>query len=375
MKKGTSIYIISFLLIIAAGCNKKDGIDDDLSFLNSASSANIDKIFNVSTDNSGIVNILPTGEGVSSSTVGFGHGTGASATATVLPGNIATHVYPEGNHTVTIVSTDIAGKQTTNTYPLVITYRAPENIEPSFGNNANSISVKAKALYASSFLVYFGDVANETGTPLSADGTVYHTYATAGDYDIKVVAISGNSLYSGVAKSELITTRKIDPFSFKLPITFEDAAVDYFFGTFGDGQQFAKVANPDPDGLNASATVGKFTRGHQGWSGTYSPMNFFIDMSAGKKIKVLAYNPDPALIGKSLNVELESAYAGSPGNGTAVLKRPFTTSGAWEELVFDFSTVAGIPADAKFGQLVLRFNDASDGAGAVIYVDNFRLTN
>jgi len=121
--------------------------------------------------------------------------------------------------------------------------------------------------------------------------------------------------------------------------------------------------------------VGKFTRGNEGWSGTYSPLNIPIDFATGKKIKVLVYNPDPALVGKKLNVELEAAVNGSPANGVAVLKMAFTTSGAWEELVFDFSTISAIPATTKFAQLVLRFNDASDGAGAVIYVDNFRLTN
>jgi hypothetical protein len=58
-----------------------------------------------------------------------------------------------------------------------------------------------------------------------------------------------------------------------------------------------------------------------------------------------------------------------------VLKVPFTTSGAWEELVFDFGTISAIPATEKFKQLVLRFNDNTDGAGTVIYVDNFRQTN
>ena len=181
-----------------------------------------------------------------------------------------------------------------------------------------------------------------------------------------VVALSG-----GAAKTEKITPVTImDPFG--LPITFEQSTVDYFFGTFGGGQQFAKVANPNPSGLNTSATVGKFTRGFESWSGTYSPLNIPIDMAVGKKVKVLAYNPDPAMIGKSLNVELES---GTIPNGVAVLKTAFTTSGVWEELVFDFSTIAAIPATAKFNQLVLRFNDSSNGAGAVIYVDNFTLTN
>ena len=46
-------------------------------------------------------------------------------------------------------------------------------------------------------------------------------------------------------------------------------------------------------------------------------------MAAGKKIKVLAYNPNAALIGKKLNVELEAGS--SISNGVAVLKTAFTT--------------------------------------------------
>ena len=65
----------------------------------------------------------------------------------------------------------------------------------------------------------------------------------------------------------------------------------------------------------------------------------------------------------------------SVNNGVAVLKAAFTTSNAWEELVFNFGTISAIPSNEKFKQLVLRFNDASDGAGAIIYIDNITLTN
>ena len=78
-----------------------------------------------------------------------------------------------------------------------------------------------------------------------------------------------------------------------------------------------------------------------------------------------------------VNVELEAGIAGTgaTANGVGVLKKAITTSGAWEELVFDFNTISAIPSTARFGQLVLRFNDAAAGAGEIIYVDNFRLTN
>lgn len=361
MKKVKIIFSLALLAVIA-GC-EKEGIDDDLSFLNTSVTASNAKIFDITNDNSGNVTITPTGEGASSYTVMYGHGTGAGASSIVMPGFNTTHSYPEGSYTVTIVSKSAGGNESTATYPLQVTYRAPENLTVTISDETK---VKASALYAKSFLVYYGDVANEVGTPLAIGQELpAHTYpASGGPFVLKVEALSG-----GAAKATYTKTL------FSFPIDFENANVDYFFGTFGGGQQFSTVANPNAAGLNTSAKVGKFTRGHEGWSGTYSPLNIPINFSYGKKVKVLAYNPDPALIGKMLNVELEWAIGGTPANGVAVLKVPFATSGAWEELVFDFSGIGGIPAGTKFTQLVLRFNDTSDGAGAVIYVDNFRLTN
>ena len=352
------------MLLVMAGCAKKDGIDQDLSFLSSASSANHAKIFDISTDNSGVVKITPLGNGASSYTVQFGHGTGASASAVVSPGGSTSHVYPEGSYTVTIITKDIAGHETTNTYPLTVTYRAPLNLEVSLSGETE---VSATATYAKSFLVYYGDVANEVGTPLAIGAKLpAHTYpATGGPFTLKVEALSG-----GAAKTTYTKTL------FGFPIDFETATVDYFFGTFGD-VVFSTADNPSKTGLNTSNKVGKYQKpnGVPNWSGTYSPLNIPINFAYGKKIKVFIYNPDAANIGKSMNVELEWAIGGTPSNGVAVLKAPVTTSGAWEELVYDFSGISGIPATAKFTQLVLRFNDAANGAGEVFYVDNFRLTN
>jgi hypothetical protein len=366
MKKTTIIIGISTLLMGAVSCEKA-GIDEDTSFLATATTANPNKVFDISNDNSGNVRITPTGEGAASYLIKFGHGTGNNAQAEVMPGYSATHAYPEGNYTVTIVARSMSGKETATDYPLQVVYRAPENVTVTTTQNVHNLKVKATALYAASYLVYFGDVPNEVGTPLATGGEVSHNYPAAGTYNVKVVALSG-----GAAKTEKTTAVTIyDAFGF--PITFDQGTINYFFGTFGDNQQFARVANPSATGLNTSAMVGKFTRGNQGWSGTYSPLDNPIDMSQGKKIRVLAYNPDPALIGAKLNVELEAGN--SISNGVAVLKTAFTTSGVWEELVFDFGAIPAIPANEKFKQLVLRFNDAVNGAGAVIYVDNFRQTN
>lgn len=363
MKKLNLLFSLGLLVIIAISCSKKEGIDDDLSFLNTSSTSNLASLFDISDDNSGIVKITPTGEGASSFTIDFGH---ASATETIKPGHSATHAYPEGSYTVNITTTDIAGKTTSNSYPLQLTYRAPENLEIKIESD---MRVSASALYANSFLVYYGDVANEVGTPLAVGQTLpAKIYPPGGPYELKVVAQSG-----GAATTQATKTL------FGFPLSFESPTMDYFFGTFGD-VQFSKVANPAKGGLNTSDMVGKYFKpvGAPSWSGTYSPLNIPINFAQGKKIKVMVYNPDVSNVGKKLNVELEWAVGVAGNNANpwgAVVKTAITKTGEWEELTFDFSSNAAIPATARFTQLVLRFNDAANGAGETIYVDNFRLTN
>jgi len=347
-------------MAVAVSCSI-EGISNDTS-LPGAGSGNVNKVYDISNDNSGNVKITPTGEGAASFVVEYGHGT--DGPVSVAPGESTTHAYPEGSYTVKITAVSITGGTTEQTFPLEVVYRAPENLQIT---TSDEMKVSAKADYASSFMVYYGDVANEEGTPM-AIGEVLpaHTYPeNGGPFVLKVVALSG-----GEAKTE--GTKSL----FGLPIDFETAGVDYFFGTFGD-VIFEKVANPNATGSNTSATVGKYTKpiGKPSWSGTYSPLNIPINFSYGKKVKLLAYNPDPANVGKKINVELEWAVGGNPANGVAVQKAAFTTSGAWEELVFDYSAISGIPDGTKFTQLVLRFNDSADGAGEVIYIDNVRLTN
>ena len=366
MKKLNLIISLGLLVLFAISCSKQEGIDDDLSFLNSVNSTNVTNLITITDDNSGIVYFTPSGEGVHKYNIDFGHGTGADASKEFMAGQGASHVYPEGSYTVSLTSTDVAGKTTTTSYPLTVTYRAPEELEVNF---TSEMQVSAKAKYAKSFLVYYGDVANEVGTPLAIGQTLpAHVYPAGGPYDLKVVALSG-----GAAKTEFVKTL------FGLPLTFESLTMDYFFGTFGD-VQFTKVANPNKSGLNTSETVGKYFKpvGVPSWSGTYSPLNIAINFAHGKKIKVMVYNPDVANVGKKLNVELEKpiGYTGSDANPYgAISKSAITKSGEWEELEFDFSSNAAIPATARFTQLVLRFNDSADGAGETIYLDNFRLTN
>ncbi len=365
MKHFKIIYSLLCLAILGAGCAKEEGIDNDLSYLGTVGSAGLTTVFTITNDNSGVVKMTPGGQGFSTYTVNFGDATGGTASQNLLPGESAVHAYPEGVYTVTVIAFDIAGKGTTKTYPLTVTYRVPLNLSINVGPD---VTVSATALYARSFMVYYGDVVNEVGTPLAVGQTLpAHIYPAGGPYDLKVIAFSGGTPTAQATKT-----------MFGFPLSFDVATMNYFFGTFGN-VIFSTATNPSATGLNTSAKVGKYEKpnGAEVWSGTYSPLDIPINLAQGKKIKVLVYNPSAGNIGKKLNIELEAAVAGTgaTANGVAVLKVPITTSGAWEELVFDFSTIAAIGNNARFNQLVLRFNDIAMGAGEVIYLDNFRLTN
>src|SRR6185312_15261041 len=75
--------ILSFaaLLALTTGCEKKSGIDDDLSFVRTAKTSNPGNVFDISNDNSGRVTITPTAEGASSFTVIYGTPAGGSDSA------------------------------------------------------------------------------------------------------------------------------------------------------------------------------------------------------------------------------------------------------------------------------------------------------
>jgi hypothetical protein len=365
MKKIKFIFSFLLLLAVTVSCTV-EGINKDTALVGADSSVNLNKIFDISTDNSGKVTITPTAEGATSFQVVYGQGTDSSVT--VAPGASTTHIYPEGKYMVKIIATSISGAKTEQTFPLDVVYRAPENLSVTLNKSIHNLKVKAKADYAASYLVYFGDVTNEVGTPIANDGEVSHDYAVAGTYNVKVVAFSG-----GAAKTEK-TTPIIIYNAYSLPITYELSTQNYGGGgTFG-GISTAVTANPFPTGLNMSATVWKYTKttGAETWSGTYSPLDSPIDFATGNKIKLFMYATE---VGKSLNVELEWAVGGTPANGVAVLKVANTVANSWEELLFDFSTIVAIPANAKFTQLVFRYDDSAKGSGEVIYIDNIRLTN
>jgi len=363
MKALKYFFNIVFLLVMITGCKKE--VNDDLSLLDSdAAPANLSAVFEITQDNTGLVTITPNGEGASKYEVFYGDAT--PAPATVLPGKNTKHSYAEGVYNVKIVGHTLTGKTSEATQPLTVSFRAPENLEvTAVVDPANNfkVNVSAKALYETLFKVYFGDVANEVPQSFLEGATISHTYASVGTYTVKVVALSGGA---ATAEFEKIITI-VDPVL--LPITFESPTIDYSFINFGGGD-VTVINNPQSNGINTSAKVGKMVKNApEVWGGSVITLGEPIDFSANKVFRMKVFSPS---VGAKVLLKVENATNG----GISFEKEVATTvANAWEDLVFDYNAINTANTYQKV-VLIFELGTVGDGSANFTFLfDDIRLTN
>ncbi|MEO7317237.1 MAG: hypothetical protein ABIW47_18750 [Ginsengibacter sp.] len=349
------------IVLVAAGCTKFD--NDDISFVKTAAApSDITTELKVSTDNLGMVTIIPNSAGASSYDITFGDTT--KAPQKVMAGKSIMHKYAEGNYSVKVLGTGLSGLTTENTFPLKVTFRAPEDIAVKAETNAHDVKVSATAKYAvGGFKVYFGDVPAETPKMMAAGSFLTHTYANAGSYDIKVVALSG-----GVATAEKIQKVMIYD-DLKLPMTFENPNVLYNWGDFG-GSETKVIPNPFKSGINTSATVTQIIKKKdQTWAGNYIILSAPIDFSQNQVLKVKVYSQR---IGMRVQLQLERNGDNSFQDHKEVLT---TKANQWEELTFNFT---GIDNSKRLQNILFFLDNGTVGDGTANYtllIDDIMLTN
>ena len=363
MKVLKYFFSIAFLLAVAISCKKE--LNEDISFLESDTApAKLSALFDITQDNTGLVTITPNGEGLAFYEIYYGDAT--TTPVKVLPGKNTQHIYSEGIFNVKIVGHSITGKITETTKQLTVSFRAPENLDFTITvdpNNNYKITVTAKALYETFFKVYFGDVPNEVPVSFLEGDIVSHTYAAVGTYNVRVVALSG-----GVATTQLIKPVTIvDPVL--LPITFESPTVNYGFTDFGGGV-VTKINNPQVNGINTSAKVGKMVKNApEVYGGSLITLGAPIDFSADKIFRMKVFAPR---IGAKVLLKVENLTNG----GISFEKEVATTvANAWEDLVFDYRTINTTNAYQK---IVLIFDLGTVGNGSANFTylfDDIRLTN
>ncbi len=357
--KNTILFIISAAFLFWS-CTKFD--NGDLSFVTSGSAPqNVSSLFDITQDNSGLVTIYPSGEGVSFYEIYFGDTTKASQKVQV--GKSVQHNYPEGNYKVKVVAHNLDGKTTESTQDLTVSFRKPENFEATVAispTNAMQVNVTASALYETLFKVYFGENQNETPVSFLEGQTVTHEYTKTGTYTVKVIALSG-----GAATSEYTTTISVvDPLV--LPITFESSTITYGFSNF-DGGEATVADNPSKTGINVSNKVGKMIK-HPGqpWGGSSLGLGSAIDFSTMKYFRMKVFSPRA---GAKVLLKVENALDASKNFEANAIT---TKSNEWEELGFDF---AGINTNNTYEHIVLIFELGTQGDGSsnfTFYFDDIK---
>ncbi|MDC6352427.1 hypothetical protein PP178_12775 [Zeaxanthinibacter sp. PT1] len=306
--------------------------------------SNVEASFDVAQDDSGAVTVTPTAAGASVFRIYWGDVENETPEE-AAPGETVTHVYGEGEFTLRIVAVGPSGLTSELSRIVNITFTPPSNLAANISvsdTNPFEISVAPTADNATVFDIYYGDVENEEPTTIMAGETAIYVYAEAGTYPVRVVA-RGASATTVEVTEDVEITGAANPIS--LPITFDDPAVNYAFGTF-NGASFEVVENPDLSGANTEPSkVGAITNSGVNWEGGAFNLGTPVDFSGDNKtisMKFWSTVAVPVLLKfeGGVNDERQNEVTATHG-GTG-----------WEVLTFDFANDA-----------VKSFIDGTQGVG------------
>ena len=356
-------YLLNVFLASALIFACVEEIENNIDFVETIQApTNVSAMISITQDNTGVVTITPTGEGVVSYTVDFGDGSDSSDS--VNPGNSVVNTYPEGTYEAIITAVGLNGEVTETVVSVVVSYSAPENLLVTINNvpgNAFDITVSASADLAASFEVYFGDQGtDEAPTPLQIGETLTYTYSNVGEYTVTVVALSGGA--ATTEYSEVVTI--VNPLL--MPIDFEDPTLNYSFVDFGNAQSTV-IPNPDPSGINTSTTVAQSVKfsGSEVWAGSFLTIDEPVDFSSLNNIAVDVWTSE---VGEVVKLKLENSA--NPDINTEV-DMTTTVNQGWETLIYDFSA-SDLSQD--YDRVVIFFDFGNVGDDTSYYFDNIRLS-
>jgi len=347
-----------------AGCQKD--LFDDISFLDTVSSTTkLSALYDITQDNTGVVTITPNGEGATYYEVYYGDNT--TTPVKVLPGKNTVHQYAEGVYKVKIVGYNSLGAKTEATQDLTVSFKAPEDLKVTLAQNGLALTVDATALYETYYKVFFGDSNNVTPIPFKTfiEGQpITYTYAKAGSYDVKVVALSG-----GAASTQVVKTMKMGK-QIELPIGFDDVNFDYTFGDFGGAAN--SIAADPTDAANKVMKVVK-TAGAEVWAGT--TMSTSLGLAKAIPLKAGATSMQARVYSPAAGITVKLKVEDRTNGNIAVETDAVTTvANAWEVLEFNFANQsAGTPAlnfSNTYDKASIFFDFGVNGSGKIFYCDD-----
>ena len=153
----------------------------------------------------------------------------------------------------------------------------------------------------------------------------------------------------------------------ELPITFENAALNYTFTDF-QGTTSSLVNNPDATAANNSSKVMKVFKnsGSDIWAGSFISLTNPLDFTTQHVIKMKVYSP-------AAGIHVIFKFEKNDDANTNIERNVATTvANGWEEMTFDFT---GINSANNYQKIVVFFNAGIAGKGDTYYFDDIKLTN
>ena len=223
MKSMKNLIRIILLTLTVMSC-QKDFVNTDVD-VEIAVPSEVSAEFKITNDNSGLVNIVPKSNGGLKHVVSYNDGSSESDTLEL--GQNIDHVFAEGNYEIEVKALGYNNLTSSNNVPLVVSFRAPENLEVTVTNDlaiSRQVNVVATADYATNFSVYFG--ADAEPVTANAGQTVSHVFPEAGITTIRVVANSGGSATTIFEDEAFLVTAILQPIT-AAPRQQARAASDY----------------------------------------------------------------------------------------------------------------------------------------------------
>ena len=367
MKHIKTIYKAFIILIFISACTE----DENLDFLeNIAPPTNVEAIFKITQDNTGLVTVIPTAEGTVSFDIHFGDTT--LEPAKLEQGTSVDHIYAEGSYEVAVIAYNSIGKTTEILLPLVVSFQAPQNLVVTLENDAavsKQLNITATAEFATTYEFYSGEASVTQPAAIANIGDVLnYQYAEAGIYDVKVIA-KGGAIATAEDATSFEVTEILAPLTSAPSPQTRDAGdvVSIFSDKYTDVSLDELPTAWSSGGLEETAVDGdniwKLT--NLDFIGMVTNYANGIDVSSMEKMHIDYWVPED--VTNELLVKIVNTVDG----GEAEASLGTTEGGSWQSVELDMSVFDGgnLSNKNKITQILI---DAVDLEGiGVVYIDNF----
>ena len=369
--------LVLFLVFSAITSCEKEEVSYALQDISAPT--DVKAIFDISQDEVGLVTLTPTAEGASMFEVYFGDVENETPTM-VNPGETLSHTYAEGEYNLRIVAIGLTGLKSELIRVVTVSFDPPTDLEVDVkisSTNPFELLVTPSATNATVYDVYFGDVEDEEPLTIMDTETASHVYAETGTYNVRVVARGGGA--ASVEYTEEVTISGASE-PVKLPITFEDATVNYAVAGFGASDfgsiPAAVIDNPDASGINTSTKVLSVNKlqDAQVWAGASIPLADAIDFSNSTTVAIKVWSPRA---GTPILFKIEDSNSERDGNGNPTvfveIQSSTTLVGTWEEITFDLSTIDSFDVSKSYDTAIVFPDFGTAGKGEMFYFDDIML--